>query len=320
MSRLGEQRGVTLVELVLAMAMALVVFGTTLDALTNFTSEWTGSTQRLDAQDKARLAIDRITRQLRNIASPVTSPKLLERATPYDVVFQTVGSPSGSNVTGTQRVRYCIPQDTSTGSSADEVLYSETQTWTTATPPSSPWSSDPTVTIPCPDNPLPSGVSSATNPVIVASGITNRYQGRTDRPAFSFNDTAVTASQLSQVFTVQIDLFVNPTPSVAAAENELRSGVFLRNQPRAPVVSYTYTPTQDGGVLLNGGTSYSPDGEDLSYSWTCTSSSCPDLSTLTDSNSGLVDWTPGAGTYTVQLTVTDQSGLTATTSQSVIVT
>ncbi len=317
MRRVRDQSGVTLVELVLAMTLALVVFGAALAAIDNFTSLWTGATERLDAQDKARLGIDRIATQLRNIASPLTSPKLLERATSYDLVFQTVGTPSGSNTTGTERVRYCIPQDTSTGSASDEVLVSETETWTTSTPPTSPWSSSSGVTIPCPDTTLPSGVSKS---VIVAPYITNRYKTRTDRPAFTFNGGNTNPSTLSSVYTVQIDLFVNPTPTVSAAETELRSGVFLRNQPRAPVAAFTDTPTQDGGVVLNGSTSYSLDGEDLTYTWSCTSSSCPDSTALTDTSSGLVDWEPGAGTYTVALTVTDQSGLTASTSQSVTVT
>jgi hypothetical protein len=172
------------------------------------------------------------------------------------------------------------------------------------------------VTIPCPDTTLPSGV---TKSVAVAPSVTNRYQGRSDRPAFTFNN-GTAPSDLGSVFTVQIDLFVNPTPTVPAAESELRSGAFLRNQPRSPVVSFTYTDTGGGGVLLNGGTSYSPDGQDLTYAWTCTTTSCPDNAGLTESNQGLVDWSPGVGTYTVQLTVTDQTGLTATATQSVTVT
>jgi hypothetical protein len=158
-----------------------------------------------------------------------------------------------------------------------------------------------------------------TKSVVVAPYVTNRYQGRTDRPAFTFND-GTAPSNLGAVYTVQIDLFVNPTPGVAAAESEVRSGAFLRNQPRSPVANFTYTDTGSGGVLLNGGTSYSPDGEDLSYAWTCTSTSCPSLSSLTLDNEGLVNWTPGAGTYTVQLTVTDSTGLTATSTQQVTVT
>jgi hypothetical protein len=154
--------------------------------------------------------------------------------------------------------------------------------------------------------------------VIVQNYVTNRYQQRTDRPAFSFNN-GTAPSNLAAVYTVQIDLFVNPTPSVPAAETELRSGAFLRNQPRSPVANFTSTDTGQGGVLLNGATSYSPNGLDLSYSWACGAGSCPDSSALTNSQSGLVDWTPGAGTYTVQLTVTDQTGLTDTVTQQVTV-
>lgn len=322
LDRLRQERGLSLVELLVAMVLAVVVFGATLDVLVNYTHLETGSQERLDAQNSARLGVDRIVRQLRNIASPVTSPKLLERATPYDVVFQTIGSAGvnnstcGSNTTCDERVRYCIPQDTSTGTASDEQVIGETQTWTTATPPSSPWSSDSSVTIPCPDNPLPSGV---TKSIVVAPYVTNRYQQRSDRPAFYFNDGS-DPSDLSSVFTVQIDLFVNPTPSVPAAESEIKSGAFLRNQPRSPVAHFTPLYTGNGGVVLNGGVSYSPDGEDLTYSWTCISTSCPDSSALTSSNQGLVDWNPGAGTYTVQLTVTDETGLTATDIETVTVT
>src|SRR5579862_9799546 len=123
-----SEAGFGLVELLIAMVLAVVVFGATLDVLINYTHEWTGSTERIDSQDSARLGIDRIVRQLRNIASPVTSPKLLERATPYDIVFQTIASAGtnntscGSNTTCDERVRYCIPADTSTGTAADEVV------------------------------------------------------------------------------------------------------------------------------------------------------------------------------------------------------
>ena len=128
--------------------MSLVIFGATLSILVAFTNGATASTDRNDAQDRARLTIDLMSRQLRNIASPISSPKLIERATPYDLIFQTVNTPSGSNTTGAERVRYCIPNDTSTGNASDEVLVEQTQTWTTSTPPSIPWGTN------CPDHRL----------------------------------------------------------------------------------------------------------------------------------------------------------------------
>lgn len=311
MTPLNDQRGFTLIEVLIATTLTLIVFGATLTVLDVFMHQSNASTQRYDAQDRARIVIDRIARQLRNVASPISSPKLLERATPYDIVFQTVATPSGSNSNGAERIRYCIPPDTPSGNPANEVLISQTQTWSTATPPASPWTSDPNVTIPCPDTSTPSSV-------ILGQAVTNRYQGA-NNPAFSFTYSG--GSSLNQVIAVQIDLFVNPTPKFRGAQTELRSGAYLRNQLRSPVANFTYTATGGGAVLLNGGTSYSPDGGDLTYSWSCTSpAACPAASSLTSQKQGLVSWTPGAGTYTVQLTVTDAAGLSNTYPLSVTVT
>jgi prepilin-type N-terminal cleavage/methylation domain-containing protein len=302
--RLRAERGYTLIEMLVAMAMSLIVFGTTLSILVIYNDGATASTVRTQAQDRARLTMDLITRQLRNIASPISSPKLIERASPYDLVFQTVNTPSGSNLVGAERVRYCIPNDSSSGSSTKEVLITQTQTWSTSTPPSIPWGTS------CPD-------TTSTSAVVVPS-VTNRYKGRSDRSAFTYNN-GTAPSDLTKITTVQIDLFVNPTPTVTAAEAELRSAVFLRNQLQAPVANITSTPTGNGGVILNAGSSYSPDGTDLSYAWSCTGT-CPSSTTLTTTANGLVYWQPGAGTYSVTLTVTDPTGLTGTATASVTVT
>jgi prepilin-type N-terminal cleavage/methylation domain-containing protein len=313
MKTLRQQEGFTLIELLVGMSMAVIVLVATLTILDAYTHQSTINTQTNDAQNRARLAADRIVWQLRNISSPISAPKLLERATPYDLVFQTVGPQRGSNTAGDQRVRYCIPNDTS-GTAAKEVLISETQTWNTATVPASPWSSDPSVTLPCPDAPVPAGVST---PIRLVNGLTNRYQGRTDRPAFSYNDGAldnnlVAPADLPSVTSVQIDMFVNRTPTQPSRESELRSSAFLRNQVHSPVANFTPTDTGGGTVLLNGATSYSPDGYDLWYKWSCTSAGCPAAATLAASSDGLVSWSPGPGTYYVQLTVTDPNGLTGT--------
>lgn len=304
MRRASAQDGFTLIEVLIGMVLTVVVFGATLTVLDAFSHQYQGGQRRLDAQNTARVGVDRIVRQLRNIASPVTTPKLLERATPYDVVFQTVGPVSGSNSTGTERVRYCLGRD----SSGNGALYSETQTWTTSAPASDPWSSDPSVTIPCPDSPLPAGVNPPAT--IVAGSLTNVTGGH-NQCVFEFNNSCTAPSDLGQIYTVQIDLFVNPTPTFARAETEIKTAAFLRNQPREPIAHFQHSGIDGGspsGVLLDAGASYSPDGEDLSYSWDC-SGGCPDEGSLTSAGTGLVVWRPGRGTYTVTLTVTDQTGL-----------
>jgi hypothetical protein len=303
--------------------MVVVILGATLTVFEAFTRQAQGSTQRNDAQDRARLGVDLIVRQLRNISSPIASPKLVERAAPFDLVFQTVGpGPVSANVSGAQRVRYCVPQDTSPGSAAKEVLYSQTQTWTTAQPPASPWTADPSVSIPCPDNSAATLAQSVSKGTIVVPSVTNRSltnRLHTEVPAFSYNNGPA-PSDLSTILSVQVDLFANPTPQIPGAETELRSAAYLRNQLRAPVASFSSTPTGSGGVLLNGGTSYSPDGEDLSYVWACTDPSpCSGASTLAGSATGLVYWKPGAGTYTVTLMTTDATGLSDTATETLTV-
>jgi type II secretory pathway pseudopilin PulG len=311
MSWLRKEHGFTLIEGLVAMTCAVLVFGATLTILEVYMRQSTGVTQRFDAQNQARLAVDRIVRQLRNVASPLTSPKLLERATPYDLVFQTIGNSNGSNSAGTMRVRYCIPQDTSSGSATKEELISQTQTWSTATAPTDPWSSDPSVSVPCPDTTFaqqPSGV-------VLANSVINRYKQSTNVSAFTYNNgldsNSVAAADLPDVSTIQVNLLVNPTPTVQGATTQVQSSAYLRNKEHQPVAYITASYTGNGGVVLNGGASYSPDGEQLSFQWSCTSANCPSTTSLNSATDGLVPWQPGAGTYTVQLIVKDENGLTS---------
>ena len=50
----------------------------------------------------------------------------------------------------------------------------------------------------------------------------NRYQQRADRPGFTY-DNGAAPSDLTKITSVQIDLFVNPTPTLAAATSRGRS-------------------------------------------------------------------------------------------------
>jgi hypothetical protein len=163
---------------------------------------------------------------------------------------------------------------------------------------------------------------------VVASAVINRYPGlpHGPAPAFYYNNgtldnNAVLAADLPEVTSVQIDLLVNPTRTVTSRGSELRSAAFLRNQTHSPVARFAWTATGGGGVLLNGGISYSPDGYGLSYNWACTTPGCPAAAALSASTDGLVTWQPGPGTYSVTLTVKDPNGLSTTSDpQSVTVT
>jgi hypothetical protein len=182
------------------------------------------------------------------------------------------------------------------------------------------------VTIPCPDTTF----AQQPNGVVVANSVVNRYKqtgptGTTQpQAAFSYNNgldsNSVAASDLSNISTIQINLWVNPTPAVSGATTEVQSSAYLRNKEHSPVANFTYSAIGNGGVILNGGTSYSPDGEQLSFAWSCTSANCPSNTSIDYATDGLVPWQPGAGTYTVALTVTDENGLSTTTTGSVVVT
>jgi type II secretory pathway pseudopilin PulG len=348
MSAVRREDGFTLIELLVSMVLSMVILSAVILLFVSYDQHTHYDDQRIDAQNEGRLAVDRIVRQLRNVASPITTPRLLERATAYDIVFQTVGSPSGSNTAGVERVRYCIPSD-STGSASNEYLYAETQTWSTSTPASDPWSSDPAQTISCLDisvgqnKTCPNAAGGTCGATAIAYGVVNRYKGDTSgNEAFTFvtgtapNTTSSTSitdptSTQTPISSVEINLFVNPNTSLLKTQPylktlpgvfQIQSSVFLRNQQLSPVAKFTPTPTGSGNLVLNGGASYSPDGDDLSYSWSCTDpSSSPSCSSLSKLSGGLVSWSPGAGTYTVQLTVTDSTGLTDISDpQTVIVT
>lgn len=324
-----------MVELLVAMTLALVVLGCTFTILDLFNQHYTRSNQRTDAQDRARLALDRMAWQLRNIATEPTatgngtsttySPMLIERATAYDVVFDTVlpysslsGSPSfGSNTNQVVRVRYCVPNDTAAGASSNEVLYQEVEYWSSAAPPTSPWSSGSGATVACPDSP------NNTISTVLVNGVTNRYQQRTDRPVFSYYNGSTTAnsvdtSGLSAITSVGTDLFLNPTPTNSGVESEIKSGADLRAVANFPTATFTTTSEGTGKVLLNA-EAYSPDNEQLTYSWSCSGSNCPTSSSTTylNSTSPQYEWSPGTGTYTITLTATDDRGLSYASTQTV---
>lgn len=304
-----NERGLTLVELLVTAAMSLLVFGLVGTTLVAYQHGTKRTTSQNDSQDQARAAIDLIVRELRNVASSRTAPTLIEGAGAHDLIFQTIDDAapaSGSqNKTGVKRVRYCIPPDPAPGSASREVLVKQTETWTTAAAPANPWP----ISAVCPSTPtsLPTGASVTTSNL--ALNVTNRFAG-SSRTAFTFN-----SATLSQVTTVGVDLLVDVSTNQPPAETELRGAAFLRNQNQAPVVAFTPTSTGAGHVLLNGGGSSDPDGQQLSFKWfKVVGTTATPIGTT-----GLLDWAPGPGTYSVRLQVTDPGGLSSALTQTVTV-
>jgi type II secretory pathway component PulJ len=238
----GERGETTLVGLLVAAILFLIVLGATLDLFSTSETINRDTQQRNDAQDRARVAVDTLARQLRNLASPTPEqPEAVERAAPRDLTFLTVdpvGPNSGANATNVQRVRWCL-----TG----QRLVRQDQYWTTATPKSAP-----TATA-CPG---PGWDKTR----VAADSVVNDTAGKS-RPVFTFNSTTLTA-----ITNVHADLWVDLDVGRGAAETTLSTGVFLRNQNRRPTAGFTATPSAQG-IILNGSDSSDPEGLPLTYCW-----------------------------------------------------
>lgn len=244
-----DERGqMSLIELLVAISIFGVVLGATLFTFLTFTTLDQRTVDRTASQDSARTSMDRLSRDLRNLASPtIAVPQAVDRALPYDLAFQTVdsiGPNTGANSANVKRVRWCLNQSPST----NEKLYVQEQKWTTQLAPAMPADTS------CPG----SGWDTST---VMASNITNTYNSQS-RPLFTYN-----SSVLTQISSIHVDLYTDLNPLQAPSETHLTSGVFLRNQNQVPVASFSKALSGTTAIVLNGSASYDPEGQVLSYQW-----------------------------------------------------
>jgi hypothetical protein len=262
----------------------IIVMSASLGVLDQLRRLGTRTDQRVDIQDRARQASRELARSLRNIAPSPEFPAVIERAGQYDLVFRAVDLPradSGGNTRNLKRVRYCLDA----GDPDRARLVEQTQRWNTTTAPSLPSSTS------CPG----AGWDSSRR---VSDHLTNRSDG-TDRALWTYEQTAS-----GQVTSVKVNLFLNANPEIRSHEVELRTGVYLRNQNRAPTALFTAAPAGARHVLLNGSTSSDPEGDPLSYFWFVNGA---------EVGRGLIfDYAAATGgTYEFRLDVRDASGLLA---------
>jgi len=301
----GQRGEMTLIGLLVAMVLFLAVLGATLDVFATNERDSRNIQQRSDAQDQVRVAVDALSRQLRNLASPTPQqPQAIDYASPTDLVFQTVsntGAPTGSNSTNVKRVRWCL----ATGGK----LYSQQQTWTTATPPAAPT-----------DRTCPGTGYDAGSTKVFAQNVTNQAGGLS-RAVFTFNAPTTQLTSISQVHVV-LDIDTDghaDTPK----ETVLSSGVFLRNQNKAPLSSFSWQPATPSGTALNGSDSYDPEEEPLAgYCWYAVGA--PNVSSPpAPCDAGPYIGTGMTFTYTggykqIYLVVKDAEGLTGTSATQTI--
>ncbi|HYO93983.1 MAG TPA: prepilin-type N-terminal cleavage/methylation domain-containing protein [Polyangiaceae bacterium] len=286
---LRQEEGFTLIELLVASVLMIIVLGATLTALTSFERNTSVNEKQNEAQEQARSSLDRMARDLRNLASPSFElPLAVDRALPNDLIFQSEGKikPAGSqNKQNTTRMRYCTPAS----GGLSRGLYRQTQTWTTAVAPQPPPATD------CPG-------SGWTRTTEMSNAVTNG-----ERAVFTYNSADVTA-----ITEVSSQLFVDVNPGKAPAESDLQTSVYLRNQNRAPSATFTSAYDGSGGVVLNASESTDPEERPLSFKWYD--------ETDTEIGDGIVITTPAApGTHNYYLIVTDAKLKTQAPEQSVCV-
>jgi len=275
----GERGEANLVGVLIGGVLSLVILGATLSLFERGTIVSRDAQTRVDQQERVRVAVDGITKQLRNLASPTPDqPDAVDRAAAVDLIFKTVdpvGPNTGANGANVKRMRYCLD--------ADGRLWRQQQRWTGANVPPAPTATN------CP------GIGWDAGDAVVAQTVVNNDTGE---PVFRFNSTT-----LSAITQIRISLLVDLERGHGPEPAELSSGVFLRNQNRAPTASFTATVGATE-IVLNASSSSDPEGDPLIYIW---------RDNGTEVGRGIVlRYRPAKGNHPISLEVQDSSGLSST--------
>jgi len=246
--QLRSQAGFTLVELLIAMTLMLIILIATLTTLDGFSARQRLEVSRTDAQDGLRRGMDRLERQLRNLATPAVGAKSISRALGTDVVFQTADPQK-------RWARYCIDAADPLVASGRASLWYQVSTAASGTPPAA---------TNCPQT---SGWSSTES---VGEAVVNTRNGLV-RPVFTYNwpqngAGADITTDTSAITRIRTELWVDTNPGAKPNEQRLTSGVFLRNQNQAPVPAFTWSPNS-AGVILNASGTDDYEGRRLDYHW-----------------------------------------------------
>jgi type II secretory pathway component PulJ len=280
LSRVRDETGITLIELLVGSTILVFVMLVTFAAFNSFGNQARINFSQNEAQSAARIGVDRLARELRNTSSPGLSNSPIQRANGDEIVFQTVdpsGPGGGSNSRSIARVRYCVQSST---------LWRQVSTWTTATPPALP-----TATA-CPD-------SSYGTQTTISDYVANYANGQS-RPVFTYD-----ASSLSNIGSVTVELYTDKNTAKLPSEQRLKTMVFLRGGNRAPTATFSANVLGNRHVLLNASASQDPDQDDLTYTW---------YDGSTQIGSGVIfDYTsPSTGNRVISVTVADPTGLSTT--------
>jgi prepilin-type N-terminal cleavage/methylation domain-containing protein len=301
--RAHGEAGFTLVEMLVTMVITTIVFGATLSVLDVFQKNNRVNLLRAETMDNARNAMDRLARDLRNVAAPsIEASGALETAESTALVFQTTDTSrgvTGKNAANVMRVRYCLDDSTPT----NEVLWRQVERWETTLAPPLPSAKE------CPD----ASAADYENSSRLVEYVVNRIGGQTTRPVFTYGPSSATL--VSQIVSIEPTLYVDIKPGSKPGEAQLTSAISLRNENRQPIASFT--AIQLGAkriVQLNASESNDPDGLALAYKWW-------DNGALLSSTAQQFETAAYAEktVHVFKLQVTDPGGLKSETSQTVTI-
>jgi type II secretory pathway pseudopilin PulG len=259
---LRDERGFSLVEVLLVCVVSLIIFSATLAAFNSFYSENNAATAQRDNVADAQVAVGVVTRQLRNLANPtahvgvVGVPSTIYRAGKYDFIFQT-SDPAKT------WVRYCL-DTTSAGASPTQA-----KLWTAESPSNAASPGVPAgMTGACPG----SGTGITTR--VVTQNVSNVSGGK-DRPVFDYacmSGQPVTCpvddTDDPKITMVGLSLFIDANPNDRIHEMQVSSAVYLRNQNQAPQALVTGpTKVAPYKFMFNGSGSSDPEGRSLAFHW-----------------------------------------------------
>jgi type II secretory pathway pseudopilin PulG len=298
MSRLHEESGFSLTELLVAIVLAMILFGAAITTFVSFLKVSTKSEEQQRAQDVARRTVEELSTQLRNaMTTGASSAAIHSSSDGWNLVFVAAlpeGTATTTNPRGLKYVRYCLEDK---GSKKDNRLFMQTHPYTTS-------SAGPPSTLTCPD------VGWTTKQVISDHFYNRKADGAP--PLFAYKYDTSTPPNITHVTFHPI---VDWAPDRDPLPTELESTVNLRNLNRVPTAALSCQGLASLHAVCDGMASTDPDGEALAYSWKM------DGATLTGETTGRLDKFPlvSKQTYTFALTVTDAAGVTSTASRTVTI-
>lgn len=256
-----KQSGFTLVEMLIAMTLMLIVLGATLNSWDGFVTRQAKATRVQEQQDNARIAMDRMVAQLRNLANPViASQTTIDTAEDFRLIFQTTDPQK-------QWVMYCV-------NAGARTLWYQVSAVIATNPPVNP-----SMRTGCPSN---KQAASGPEPNFWATTqqISAAINNGASRPAFSYTTvdassgaastlaTPVSTANKPKVNAVSSDLWIDTDPAASPPEVELRSGVYLRNQNQAPTARFGVAQvTGNKKYTFTASASSDPEQRTLQYNW-----------------------------------------------------